>query len=170
MPHPPPDQEFTEFARARTPALLRSAYLLTGDQHLAQDLVQSALGRTLHAWKRVEHPEAFTRKTMYHLQVRWWRKRARTRQIDSLAAARASIPDTTENVARQVALQEALRRLTAKQRAVIVLRFYEDKGVTETAELLNCSIGNVKSQTAKALARLRTGLPTTEGFREWSMA
>lgn len=77
-PPPPGGADFDEFVRARTPALLRSAYLLTGDQHLAEDLVQSALARTHRAWRRLRHTgnaEAYARRTMYHLQVSWWRRR-----------------------------------------------------------------------------------------------
>lgn len=95
--------EFDSFVRARTPALLRSAYLLTGDQHLAEDLVQSALARTHQSWRRLHdagNAEAYTRKTMYHLQVSWWR---RGRVAESLTgelaeparAAAARVPANT---------------------------------------------------------------------------
>lgn len=169
----PSVDEFDEFARTRTPALLRAAYLLTGDQYLAEDLVQSALGRTLRAWRRLQrtaNAEAYTRRVMYHLQVSWWRQRSRERRLHKLASEPHAMPDSTANVAGQLALQEALSRLTVKQRAVIVLRYYEDKSIAETAEILGCGHGTVKSQTAKALQRLRQELPNRQDFREWSLA
>ncbi|ADD42908.1 SigE family RNA polymerase sigma factor [Stackebrandtia nassauensis] len=156
-----PVSEFDAFARARTPALLRAAYLLTGDQHSAEDLVQSALARTMRAWKRLqrtENADAYTRKTMYHLQVRWWRRRTRERQYYQRWEQPGTVSDSSEDVGRQLELQAALRRLTAKQRAVLVLRFFEDLSVVETAEVLRCTTGTVKSQTAKALLRIRAEL------------
>ncbi|MGH8881472.1 MAG: SigE family RNA polymerase sigma factor [Stackebrandtia sp.] len=166
--------EFDEFVRARTPALLRSAYLLTGDQHLAEDLVQSALVRTHRSWKRihrVSNAEAYTRKIMYHLQVAWWRRRRFHEQYgDDLPAHTQSTPDSSEDVARKLLLRHALSRLTAKQRAVVVLRFYEDRSVADTAELLGCSIGTVKSQTAKAINALRQQHLDVAQFTERSFA
>jgi RNA polymerase sigma-70 factor (sigma-E family) len=156
--------EFDTFVRARTPALLRAAYLLTGDQHLAEDLVQSALARTHRAWGRLHdqgNVEAYTRKVMYHLQVSWWR---RPRVAESLPGdvpePRAGHkPDHGDATGTRLMLRRALLRLTARQRAVLVLRFFEDRSEAETAELLGVSTGTVKSQTARALARLRTVAP-----------
>ena len=172
MPNESPPGEFADFARAHTPALLRAAYLLTGDQHLAEDLVQSALARTLRGWHRVESPNAYVRKTMYHLQVRWWRKRARTKEIETWAAPVDLVRDSSDDVVRQLALREALLCLPQRQRAVVVLRFYEDRSVEETAELLGCRPGTVKSQTAKALAGLRRRLDRDANTDnpEWSIA
>lgn len=170
---PDPHREFDEFARARTPALLRAAYLLTGDQHLAEDLVQTALARTMRSWKRLErtgNAEAYTRKVMYHLQVSWWRRRSRERQIVRQLDQPVSTPDSSQDVPKQLALREALLRLTARQRAVLVLRFYEDRSVDETAKLLGCTTGTVKSQTAKALFRMRAALPTDFASADWSLA
>jgi RNA polymerase sigma-70 factor (sigma-E family) len=156
--------EFDSFVYARTPALLRAAYLLTGDQHLAEDLVQTALARTHRAWKRLHatgNAEAYTRKVMYHLQVSWWR---RGRVAESISAEvpeprRQVRQEDTNAITVRITLRQALRKLTARQRAVLVLRFYEDRTEAESAELLGVSIGTVKSQTAKALARLRTVAP-----------
>lgn len=155
----PATAEFNEFVRARTPALLRSAYLLTGDQHLAEDLVQSALVRTHRSWKRLyetSNAEGYTRKIMYNLQVAWWRRRRfREQYSEELPAHLKTVPDSSDEVERRLVLRQALARLTAKQRAVLVLRFYEDRSIAETAEILGCSTGTVKSQTAKALAAMR---------------
>ncbi|MBO4204541.1 SigE family RNA polymerase sigma factor [Micromonospora echinofusca] len=157
--------EFDSFVRTRTPALLRSAYLLTGDQHLAEDLVQSALARTHRSWRRLHHSgnaEAYTRKVMYHLQVSWWRRR---RIAESMPgdlpepSGGGSAPDHAQQTTLRLTLRAALQKLSARQRAVLVLRFYEDRSETEAAELLGVTVGTVKSQTSKALARLRTVAP-----------
>jgi RNA polymerase sigma-70 factor (sigma-E family) len=158
-----PGEEFAEFVRARTPALLRTAFLLTGDQHLAEDLVQSALARTHRAWRRIvesDHAEAYTRRAMYHLMVSWWR---RGRVPESLSAAppepRGAAVDETARVDTRLALLAALQRLTPSQRAVLVLRYFDDCSEAETADTLGVRIGTVKSQTSKALARLRVVAP-----------
>ncbi|GIG57988.1 RNA polymerase sigma factor [Longispora fulva] len=153
--------EFDSFVRTRTPALLRSAYLLTGDQHLAEDLVQSALARTHRSWKKlheVGNAEAYTRKIMYHLQVSWWRKRRIAESMPGDLPDRGGEDGTTATTLK-ITLRQALLKLTDKQRAVLVLRFFEDHTESETAELLGVTLGTVKSQTSKALARLRTVAP-----------
>jgi RNA polymerase sigma-70 factor (sigma-E family) len=161
------DREFDAFVRARAPSLLRLGYVLTGDQHLAEDLVQSALARTLLAWPRLHtSAEAYTRTAMYHLQVSWWR---RPKIIESLPGElpESEAVDNTANTAFRLTLQRALMRLTSRQRAVLVLRYFEDRSEAEAAVVLNCSIGTVKSQTARALARLRTVAPElTDLYRE----
>jgi RNA polymerase sigma-70 factor (sigma-E family) len=159
--------EFDTFVRARTPSLLRLGYLLTGDQHLAEDLVQSALARTLLAWPRLHtSAEAYTRTTMYHLQVSWWRRRKVAETFPGELPDRAGV-DNTASAAFRISLEQALARLTPRQRAVLVLRYFEDRSEAEAAAILNCSIGTVKSQTARALARLRTVAPElTELYRE----
>jgi RNA polymerase sigma-70 factor (sigma-E family) len=159
-----PTDEFESFVRARTPALLRSAYLLTGDEHLAEDLVQSALARTHRSWRRLRrtgNAEAYTRRTMYHLQVSWWRRR-RVAEVLTGEPVDAGPPIAVGNsgaVALRLLLRDALARLTARQRAVLILRYFEDMSESQAAELLGISVGTVKSQTSKALARLRTRAP-----------
>src|SRR5689334_552097 len=154
--------EFDSFVRARTHALLRSAYLLTGDQQLAEDLVQSALTRTHLAWRRLEdigNAEAYARRTMYHLQVSWWRRPRVAEVLPGLVPERPGGDDPAGSVSLRLALRAALLRLPARQRAVLVLRFFEDRTESEIADVLGISIGTVKSQTFKALARLRTIAP-----------
>lgn len=154
--------QFDTFILARSPALLRAAYLLTGDQHLAEDLVQSALARTHRRWAHLHeqgNAEAYTRRVMYHLQVSWWR---RPRVAETPAERLPEPPggdDLADATTLRLTLRQALLRLTVKQRAVLVLRFFEDRSEAETAELLGVSPGTVKSQTAKALARLRVIVP-----------
>jgi len=156
--------EFDAYVRARTPALLRAAYLLTGDQQQAEDLVQDALIRTHRAWGRLHqgNPDAYTRKVMYHLQISRWR-RGRTVEvlIGDLPEPLAQVRLDDSHVTR-LALKAALARLTPKQRAVLVLRFFEDLTEVDTADVLGVTVGTVKSQTAKALARLRTITPQLE--------
>lgn len=153
--------DFDVFVRARGPSLLRAAYLLTGDQHLAEDLVQTALARTHLAWSRLRaagNAEAYARKVMYHLQVSRWRRR-RVPEALSGDLPEPAQADDNAGTAERMALRHALLQLAPRQRAVIVLRFFEDRTQAETAELLGCSPGTVKSQTAKALTRLRSIAP-----------
>jgi RNA polymerase sigma-70 factor (sigma-E family) len=154
------DADYADFVRSRTHALLRSAYLLTGDQHLAEDLVQEALARTHRAWDRLErtgNAEAYARKVMYHAQVSVWRrpKVAETLpgELPDRPAGRAS--DPAEAAAQRIVLQRALLTLSPKQRAVIVLRFFEDHTEAEAANMLGVSVSTVKTQCARGLERLR---------------
>jgi RNA polymerase sigma-70 factor (sigma-E family) len=158
------DADYAEFVRTRTHALLRSAYLLTGDQHLAEDLVQEALARTHRAWARLEresNAEAYARKVMYHAQVSLWRrpKVAEVLPGDDLAALGGRAEDPADVTARRVVLHRALLRLSARQRAVVVLRYFEDRTEHEAADLLGVSVSTVKTQCARALDRLRTLVP-----------
>lgn len=154
--------EFETFVRHRAPSLLRAAYLLTGDQYLAEDLVQVALARTHLAWRRLHdqgNAEAYTRKVMYHQQVSWWRRRRSVDVPMETMSVRATAPDHAADAALKITLRAALQKLSDKQRAVLVLRFFEDRTEAETADYLGVTVGTVKSQTSKALARLRTLAP-----------
>ncbi|TWJ07573.1 RNA polymerase sigma-70 factor (sigma-E family) [Stackebrandtia albiflava] len=155
------DEEFESFVRARGHALLRTGYLLTGDRQLAEDLVQSTLARTHRAWQRLHesgNAEAYARKVMYHLQVSWGRKR-RMAEADPETMPEPGGDDGTEALTLRLSVKQAMLRLGARQRAVLVLRFFEDRSVEDSARILGCSVGTVKSQTAKALARLRLLAP-----------
>jgi RNA polymerase sigma-70 factor (sigma-E family) len=156
--------EFDTFVRAKRPALVRSAYLLTGDRHLAEDLVQSALARTHKSWARIADPanaEAYTRKVMYHLQVSWWRRnRVAESMTDEMPEPRPTGgPGEATGLTNRMTIHSALAKLSPKQRAVLVYRYFEDRTEAETAELMGVHIGTVKSQTAKALVRLRAVAP-----------
>ena len=158
------DADYADFVRSRTHVLLRSAYLLTGDQHLAEDLVQEALARTHRAWARLEcagNAEAYTRKVMYHAQVSVWRRpkvaEALPGELPDRPAGRGDDPADAAGV--RISLQRALLQLSAKQRAVIVLRFFEDHTEVEAAQMLGVSVSTVKTQCARALDRLRTLVP-----------
>ncbi|GAA1372918.1 SigE family RNA polymerase sigma factor [Catellatospora chokoriensis] len=150
---------FHEFVVARGGALSRTAFLLTGEHHAAEDLVQSALAKAALRWRwLVEHtqPEAYIRRIMINEQISWWRRRpARpVAQVPERAG-----PDEPGQVVERIALGQALATLTPRQRAVVVLRFYEDLSEADTAELMGCSVGTVKSQTHLALGHLRRALP-----------
>ena len=172
--------DFDSFFRGRGPALLRTAYLLTGDRHLAEDLVQDALARTHRAWHRLHddgNPEAYARRVMVNLQVSWWRRRRVAEVLPGDlpdVAHRGDRRDSSADAVERLALRTALLQLPARQRAVIVLRFFDDRSEAQTAEILNCRIGTVKSHQSRALARLRTLLPELsdvermEGAAPWT--
>ena len=159
---------FREFVLARSPALLRAAWLLTGNRATAEDLVQAALARTWTRWGRLEsvdNAESYVRQVMITLYATWWRRRWRAEVPTSSLPERSSADDPSAAVDLRQSVRAALEQLPRRQRAVVVLRYFEDLSVTETAALLGCSPGTVKSQASKALAHLRrSGLlaPSTE--------
>lgn len=147
------DVEFDEFVVARSPALLRTAYLLTRDLQLAEDLLQTALTKAWFAWKRIDgDPEPYVRRIMVTSSVSWWRKRwtheTPTGVVPEPAPGSEELVDVHD-------LMQALARLPRRQRAVVVLRYVEDRTEADTAALMGCSVGTVKSQCSKALAKLR---------------
>ena len=150
---------FTRWAQERQVALLRTAVLLTGDHHRAEDLVQEALAKVAARWPRLRdgHPEAYARQVLVRDNVSWWR-RHRREVVD--AAPDPGRTGTGEPAAdRRMLLDQALATLTPKQRAVVVLRYFDDLPERETAELLGVSVGTVKSSTSLALRRLREAAP-----------
>jgi RNA polymerase sigma-70 factor (sigma-E family) len=151
--------EFVAFVQACQHRLLRSAYLVCGDFHLAEDLLQGALVKLALRWRQVRtgDPEAYLRTILYRDAVSWWR-RARRERLTSVPPAQAR-PDDTEDTSTRLVFAAALRRLTPRQRAVLVLRFLEDQSEARTAEVLGVSVGTVKSQTSVALRRLRELAP-----------
>lgn len=174
---------FAEFVSARSPALVRTAYLLTGDRQLAEDLVQSALVRAWPHWDRVagDHPEAYVRRIMINLQNSWWRRRWRgevpTEQLPEPhptaagpGAGGAGTGDDPSAVADRMVLAAALAALPRGQRQVVVLRYVEDRSVKEVAEIVGCSEGTVKSQAARGLAALRDRLADLDAPADGSPA
>lgn len=145
-------ESFDEYVAARRSALLRTAYLLTGHREDAEDLVQVALVKAVPHWARIAgDPEPYLRKVLARESIsRWRRRRWREVHTDRLPDAPVEGPG-----ADRVALQQALARLAPRQRAVVVLRYYEDLTEAETARVLGISVGTVKSQARDALARLR---------------
>lgn len=156
---------FDAFVRARLPALLRFAYALTGDPHTAADLVQDALERTGVRWHKIERqgdPEGYVRRAILNGRISRWRKQRRETLVDCVPERMTSY----EVPGRDEQLWQLLATLPPKQRAVLVLRYYEDMSEVQIAATLGCSPGTVKSQSSKAIAKLRVALsppaPTAE--------
>jgi RNA polymerase sigma-70 factor (sigma-E family) len=151
---------FAEFVAGRSAALLRSAWLLTGDVGLAEDLVQTALTKTWVRWHRVERtdaPEAYVRRVMLSVFLTWTRRRAWGGEVAVTAVPDGAAPGDAFAVADvRHAVQAALADLPARQRAVVVLRYFDDLTEAQAAAVLGCSLGTVKSQNAKAMAKLRS--------------
>lgn len=158
------DEGFRDFVHARLGWLSRIAYLLAGDRHAAEDLLQNTLIRLSSQWSKVVRagtPDAYVRKLMYHEHVSAWRRARHLRAEYSTAELPdgAAGPDLAAETVRRLLLEQALAKLTRKQRAVIVLRYFEDLSEADAAEALGVSIGTVKSQTSHALSRLRELAP-----------
>jgi RNA polymerase sigma-70 factor (sigma-E family) len=152
----PPD--FDEFVAARSTRLLRTAFLLTHDRELAEDLLQTSLSKAWFAWDRMRSdPEPYVRRILVTTYASWWRRRWRGEQPtgDLPEAAPPHDGGHAERSATRHDLWTAMGRLPRRQRAVIVLRYFEDLTEAQTAAVLDCSVGTVKSQTARALVRLR---------------
>ncbi len=150
-------EDFEAFVVARYAALLRTAYLLTGDHHDAEDLLQQTLVKAVGAWKRVTgDPEPYVRTILVRENVSRWRRR-RWRELTTDVVPEWTIPD--QDADDRLALHRALGVLAPRQRAVIVLRYYEDLTEVQTADTLGISVGTVKSQTRDALRRLREQVP-----------
>lgn len=151
------DATFDAFVRARLPDLLRFGRVLTGNDEAAADLVQDALERTILHWSRVESrddPEGYVRRVMVNRNISIWRRLRRERITDTLP------DDGYVDRHRDRELWEALLTLPPRQRAVIALRYYEDKTEVQVADILGCSVGTVKSQASKAITKLRALVPT----------
>ncbi|MEE6259476.1 SigE family RNA polymerase sigma factor [Plantactinospora sonchi] len=176
------DEEFREFVAARSAALLRTAYLLAGDWATAEDLLQTALTKTYLAWRRlgeIEAVEPYARRVLINTATSWWRRRWHGERPTEILPERPA-PDQIETQLERDRLWRHLQALPVRQRAVLVLRFYEDLSEAQTAAMLNISPGTVKSQTSRALNTLRrrlgaeadrmvdpasAGLPTAPGLR-----
>jgi RNA polymerase sigma-70 factor (sigma-E family) len=153
---------FTAWAAARRRALVRSAFLLTGDHGRAEDLVQQALMKVAERWNRLAdgNPDAYARTIMYRDHVSWWRRHKHGgRGLDDAILSVREMPRDGRDLDQGLVLEQALSRLTPKQRAVLVLRFYEDMSERDTARALGVSPGTVKSQTSAALRNLRDNAP-----------
>ncbi|GGS11809.1 MULTISPECIES: SigE family RNA polymerase sigma factor [Streptomyces] len=156
------DEEFQSFMVGRWPRLMRTAFLLTGEQHAAEDLVQSTLEQVYTAWRRVgaaDDPEAYVRRVMINVHARKHRRRLREflAPKDDSGLVR-EVADTGDRIAQaddRSALLKALAQLPARQREAVVLRYWEDLTETQAAEAMGCSVGTVKSSAAKGIAKLR---------------
>jgi RNA polymerase sigma-70 factor (sigma-E family) len=150
------DADFEAFVLARGPALTRAAYLLTGDAHAAEDLLQTALAKTYARWGRIREldaVDAYVRRAMVHTRTSWWRSR-RGREMTTAEPPERPVagPDVEGWVWPYVLA------LPPRQRAAVVLRYYLDLPEADVAAALGCSTGTVRSQTSKAVAKLRVAL------------
>jgi RNA polymerase sigma-70 factor (ECF subfamily) len=150
------DDEFREFVTSRSPALLRTAYLLVGDRSLAEDLVQSALTKVYRHWDRVSaagSPEAYVRRIMVNERRSWWRRNPGHEVLGPVPDRGG--PDESAGLAERDAIWRAVLALPPRTRAVLVLRYWEDLSEAETAQILDCSVGTVKSQASRGLRKLQ---------------
>ncbi|MET7419427.1 SigE family RNA polymerase sigma factor [Dactylosporangium sp. NPDC005555] len=149
---------FEEYAFARTPALFRFARLLTGDEHRAEDLVQDVLAKAYARWGRIsrtDRPDFYVRRMLVNAHHSWWRRRSSREVTVETVAERPATADEAAEVADRDALWRLVLRLPARQRTVIVLRYYEDMDDARIAEILDCSTGTVRTHAKRALETLR---------------
>lgn len=152
--------ELREFVSARGPALSRAAYLLTGDHQAAEDLVQDTYVVLVRRWQKAGSldPDAYVRRILYSRFVDSWRRR-RLREVPTASPRETAGADESGTATDRLTLRDALDRLSPKQRAVLVLRYYEDLTEVQAAAALGVSVNTVKSQTRVALQRLRELAP-----------
>ena len=154
------EAEFGRWAQERQVALLRTAVLLTGDRHRAEDLVQEALTQVALRWRRLAdgYPDAYARQVIVRRNISWWRKH-RHEQVVELYDDAATTGGPEDAVDRRLMLGRALAGLSPRQRSLVVLRYYEDLTERDAADVLGVSVGTVKSETHRALRRLRESAP-----------
>lgn len=155
---------FDAFVRARLPALLRFAHAVCGDPHTAADLVQDALERTGLHWHRIDHgdPESYVRRAIVNGRTSRWRKLRRESLVEALPERRPA-PQPAQH---DDTIWQLLATLPRRQRAVLVLRYYEDLTEEQIAATLGCAPGTVKSQASKALAKLRAAIAADDALKE----
>ncbi|MFD3314013.1 SigE family RNA polymerase sigma factor [Streptomyces sp. NPDC058656] len=157
-------ERFREFVENRSSALLRTAVLLSGgDRHAAEDLLQNALVKAAGRWQRIDEPEAYVRQILYRQQVSRWRLKWRRRELTVAeppeGTGGTATADASSAADLRIVMRGALARLTARQRTVLVLRYFEDLPEADVARILGCSVGTVRSTTHRSLARLRALAP-----------
>ena len=164
------DAEFAEWMEARQRKLLRTAYLLTGNVHEAEDLVQTALAKVYLAWDRVskaQSVDAYARKILVNEHTSMWRRLWRQRETVSDTSTYDVPVDSPEYDGVAAALWDTVRALPERQRAVVVLRYYEQLSEKEAAEALGVTVGTIKSQSSRALDTLRDQLGSRTGITGW---
>ena len=153
------EADFSAYVRARQKAFARFAYLLTGDPHSAEDLVQSALAKVYARWDHISTvvaPEAYVRMVLVNEHTTWWRRTWRHRERTDSELIRVIDPPAATTSGHDSELWAHVRSLPGQQRAAVVLRYYEDLTEAQTAEILGCSVGTVKSHTSRAIRTLRS--------------
>jgi RNA polymerase sigma-70 factor (sigma-E family) len=159
------ERDFVEYVEARQQALVRFAYLLTSNHHTAEDLVQTALAKTYLAWGRMRDRgaiDSFVRRVIVNENASMWRRAWKRREhaTETLPDHGTSDPD----VESREAMWQVVQMLPPRQRAAVVLRYYEDMSEADTAAILGCSVGNVKSQTSRGLAAMRAAVLADPGL------
>ncbi|MEV0422829.1 SigE family RNA polymerase sigma factor [Streptosporangium canum] len=148
--------EFAEYVAQRHERLRRTAYLLTRDWAIAEDLVQTALAKAWVAWRRIDgDPDPYVYRIIANTHASWWRRRWRGEVPTEVLPDRAVAGDFTSDVGDRDVLWTAIGELSGRQRAVVVLHYFEEMTLAQVAGVLGCSVGAVKSQLGRALARLR---------------
>ncbi len=150
-------RDFDDFVGGALPGLIRFAHVLCGRADLAEDLVSAALLRSWRAWDRVEEPGPFVRRVIVNQHLSWWR---RTRRSAVLERTTGEAPDDMARWDERDRMWRALGALPARQRAVLVLRYYEDLSEAEIARVMGTSTGTVKSHASRGLRRLALLLTT----------
>ena len=150
------DPGYSEFVRARQGRLRRAAYLMCGDAAQAEDLLQEALIALAEKWETVEHPDAFVRRVIYRQRVSWWRRSRHELATGTLPEG--GVDDGSDVRARDAEVHDVLRTLPPRQRAALVLRYFEDLTEAQTAEVMGVAVGTVKSLSHQAVARMREEL------------
>lgn len=150
------DPAYSEYVLARQDRLRRAAYLMCGDLEQAQDLLQEALIVLAERWESVEHPDAFVRRVIYRRRISWWRRRHGEVVTDVLPDP--GVGDGSAERARDAEVHDVLRLLPPRQRAALVLRYFEDLTEAQTAEVMGVAVGTVKSLSHQAVARMRAEL------------
>jgi RNA polymerase sigma-70 factor (sigma-E family) len=161
------DEEFREFMHGRWPTMVRLAYGLTGDLGHAEDVAQTAFARAYAAWPKVVragNPDAYVRKIVVNENRNRFRKRRVPERLTDVIPECDAL-DATRDLSDRSSLMTALRVLGPRQRAVVVLRYWLDLTEAETAAILNCSVGTVKSQASRALVTLRRNIELVDGDR-----
>jgi RNA polymerase sigma-70 factor (sigma-E family) len=161
MTRAPTDAEFAEFVTEVWSSMFSTAYLLLGDRGLAEDLVQTSLAKTYIAWPRIRDvgsAPAYAHKTLVNTASGWFRLKSWRRELPTNVLPEMSYEAELED---RAAVRDVLQKLSPRQRAVIVLRYYRDLSVEDTAAVLGCSPGTVKSQTSDAIKKMRAHLSDT---------
>jgi RNA polymerase sigma-70 factor (sigma-E family) len=156
-------EEFVAFAEAAAPQLRRTAFLLCGDWHTAEDLAQTALARVFVSWHKIRQQDAVHAYAARTLVNCYLTDRRRRRAVEVLTSQLPERPVTAPSVETRLMVLAALAMLPPKARAVVVLRYWADMSVDQVAEVLGCSAGNVRSQSSRALSRLRVVLGDAAG-------
>jgi RNA polymerase sigma-70 factor (sigma-E family) len=159
------DERFARFIEARQGSLQRTAWWLTGDWGLAEDLVQTALARSWPKWERIrqlDDPEIYVRRVMVNVWASWSHRRWRGEKATERVPEGQAQGDMAAEVAVRLTVRAALESLTARQRAMVVLRIFDDLSEGQVANVMGCAVGTVKSTMAQALARLRENAEMTE--------